>query len=203
MWAGARNGWGSARPGDPQLRRPAATASLRVREVSLAIASARLCRSSGRSMVVRTSSSYASMHHDEPRPMIRPRGLSRHGSGPRGSPSMRPAAMVLLTSVVPPSIMFARLRSIPTSSQGSSAAYRSASTTAGGSWSLSRSPPPRGTRTREVASQQLDVLAQRPLACLADQALGARCASCLQPGAPQMLGPALDALFGQSSGPSR
>ena len=49
------------------------------------------------------------------------RGTSRHGffdqgSGSRGSPSTRSPTMFLLTSVVPPSMVLARLRSIPLTS---------------------------------------------------------------------------------------
>ena len=49
------------------------------------------------------------------------RGTSRHGrdaygSGSRGKPSTRSPRMFLLISVVPPSIVLARLRSIPRTS---------------------------------------------------------------------------------------
>src|SRR5581483_9619270 len=52
------------------------------------------------------------------------RGTSRqaapcHGSGSRGSPSTRSPTPFLLISVVPPSIVFARLRSMPATSYGS------------------------------------------------------------------------------------
>src|SRR5437764_1804698 len=43
------------------------------------------------------------------------------GSGSRGRPSTRSPRMFLLTSVVPPSMVFARLRSIPRTSRGSEA----------------------------------------------------------------------------------
>src|SRR5439155_24300870 len=53
------------------------------------------------------------------------RGISRHGlpwegSGSRGRPSTRSPRMFLLTSVVPPSMVLARLRSMPFTSYGMS-----------------------------------------------------------------------------------
>ena len=45
-------------------------------------------------------------------------GLPNHGSGSRGSPRTRSPRMFLLTSVVPPSMVLARLRSIPPTSNG-------------------------------------------------------------------------------------
>ena len=55
------------------------------------------------------------------------RGTSRHGcpchgSGSRGRPSTRSPSTFLLISVVPPSIVFARLRNIPRSSNGNDSA---------------------------------------------------------------------------------
>ena len=46
-------------------------------------------------------------------------GASRHGSGSRGSPSTRSPTTFLFTSVVPPSMVLARLRSMPCTSNGS------------------------------------------------------------------------------------
>ena len=45
-------------------------------------------------------------------------GASRHSSGSRGSPRTRSASTFLFISVVPPSIVFARLRNIPATSYG-------------------------------------------------------------------------------------
>ena len=45
-------------------------------------------------------------------------GSDEYGSGSRGSPRTRSATMFLLISVVPPSIVLARLRSIPRTSWG-------------------------------------------------------------------------------------
>ena len=45
-------------------------------------------------------------------------GLPNHGSGSRGRPSTRSPRMFLFTSVVPPSMVLARLRSMPLTSYG-------------------------------------------------------------------------------------
>ena len=133
------------------------------------------------------------------------------GRVPSAGPGPVPARTFLFTSLVPPSMVLARLRSMPRTSAGMLAAYPPGSAAypgpAGSAWvpRLGRSGrisqasriggPGDARRAEQIRGSRLDALVELAGVHLADRALRARRQAARDPGADPLVGPAADLLF--------